>query len=70
MTRTQYGIRLSDVRMKFIICVPADSLTHAEDVVNWHNDPKHESCYEATVVMRTITTTEWESVGPARNVVA
>lgn len=67
--RVEYGVRLSDVRMDFLIEVPARSLDHAEEVVNWHNDPRHESCYEATAIQRVVVTSNWEPVAfPARNV--
>jgi hypothetical protein len=72
MQKVQYGIRLEDVRLdeEFVIEVPARSLDHAEEVVNWHNDPKHESCYKATVVTRLVITTNWETAAAARNVTA
>lgn len=69
MVRSEYGIRLSDVRMDFRIEVPARSLDHAEEVVRWHNDPKNESCYEAVVVIRQIAIGNWEVVtNPPRKV--
>lgn len=71
MQKVEYGVRLSDVRQDFLIEVPARSLDHAEEVVNWHNDPKHESCYEATVVQRLVIVTNWEATTlQARNVTA
>lgn len=69
MRKVEYGVRLSDVRMDFVIEVPVRSLDHAEEVVRWHNDPKNESCYEASAVTRLVMVSNWEAItAPARNV--
>jgi hypothetical protein len=73
MIQVEYGVRLTDTRpeleYRFTVDVPVRSLDHAEEVTNWHNDPQHESIYEAEIVWRQKVITNWEPVPfPARNV--
>lgn len=66
--QSKYGIRLS-LEDGWTVDVPAMSLDHAEEVTRWHNDPTNESCYQALVIQRFVTITNWEVLGlPPRNV--
>lgn len=60
--RSEFGIRLTDVNTHWTVDVPARSLDHAEEVTRWHNDPSHESIYQAEIVERHVTITNWQLV--------